>query len=112
MNSVERVKAICKERKIPIYRLEKDLGYANGYIGQLRKGTFPDNRLLEIASYLHVPASELTGEQKENLTGEAGEAKKLLTREKYREFLKELSMEDLLALNADMADELRERVSE
>lgn len=38
MNSVERVKAICKERKIPISRLEKDLGFANGYIGQLRKG--------------------------------------------------------------------------
>ena len=65
MNSVERVKTICKARKIPIYRLEKDLGYANGYIGQLRKGTFPDNRLVEIATYLSVPVSELTGEVEE-----------------------------------------------
>ncbi len=69
MNSVEKVKAICKERKIPISRLEKDLGYANGYIGQLRKGTFPDDRLVEIANYLNVATAYLTGEeQKENPT--------------------------------------------
>ena len=34
MNSVERVKTICKERKILISKVERDLGYANGYIGQ------------------------------------------------------------------------------
>ena len=66
MNSVERVKAICKERKIPISKLERDLGYANGYIGQLRKGVFPDDRLSEIAKYLSVSTEYLiTGEQKE-----------------------------------------------
>lgn len=63
MNSVEKVKALCKERKIPISRLEKELGYANGYIGQLRKGTFPNDRLVEIANYLNVPTSYLTGEE-------------------------------------------------
>lgn len=41
MNSVELVKNICKERKIPISKMERDLGYANGYIGQLKKGVFP-----------------------------------------------------------------------
>lgn len=54
MNSVDRVKLICKDRKIPISKLERDLGYANGYIGQLRKGVFPANRLSEIAAYLSV----------------------------------------------------------
>lgn len=67
MNSVERVKTICKERKIPISKLEKDLGYANGYIGQLRKGVFPDDRLAEIAKYLSVSVEYLmTGNEKEN----------------------------------------------
>ena len=83
MNSVSRVKAICKERKIPISRLEKDLGYANGYIGQLRKGTFPDDRLVEIANYLGVSAAYLSGaaEKKENPTvsGEAYSDIQLLT---------------------------------
>ena len=53
------MKSICKERKIPISKLERDLGYANGYIGQLRKGTFPSNRLAEIAQYLSIPTSYL-----------------------------------------------------
>ena len=67
MNSVERVKAICKERKIAISKLEKDCGFANGYIGQLRKGTFPADRLSTIAAYLSLsPEYLLTGEQREN----------------------------------------------
>lgn len=64
MNSVERVKALCKERKIAISKLEKELGYANGYIGQLRKGVLPDNRLREIADYLSVtPEYLMNGEE-------------------------------------------------
>lgn len=63
MTSVDRVKAICKERKIPISKLEKELGFANGYIGQLRKGVLPDNRLRKIADYLGVTIDYLmTGE--------------------------------------------------
>ena len=62
MNAVERVKNICKERKIPISRIEKDLGFANGYIGQLKKGSFPSDRLLKIAEYLQVdPEYLITG---------------------------------------------------
>ena len=65
MNSVERVKQLCKDRKIAISRLEKDLGYANGYISQLRKGTFPAERLAEIAHYLSVSVDYLlTGKEK------------------------------------------------
>lgn len=45
MNTVERVKDLCKQRKISIHKLELECGFANGYIGQLRKGTLPDDRL-------------------------------------------------------------------
>ena len=63
MNSVERVKDLCKERKIPISKLEKDLGFSNGYIGQLRKGVFPSDRLVLIANYLNgSPDYLMTGE--------------------------------------------------
>lgn len=64
MNSVERVRQVCKEKKIPISRLERDLGYSNGYIGQLRKGVFPTDRLVEIARYLSVPVEYLLGTEK------------------------------------------------
>jgi transcriptional regulator with XRE-family HTH domain len=68
MNSVDRVKAICKERKIAISKLEKDLGFSNGYISQLRKGSFPAERLVLISNYLSVSTEFLmSGEDvKEN----------------------------------------------
>ncbi|MEL7657648.1 MAG: helix-turn-helix transcriptional regulator [Bacillota bacterium] len=74
MNSVERAKSICRERKIPISKLEKDLGYANGYIGQLRKGVFPDDRLVEIAEYLAISVDYLlTGEDTKKAPTPEGE---------------------------------------
>ena len=54
MNSVDKVKKICKERKIPISKLERELGFSNGYISQLKKGVFPSDRLILIANYLQV----------------------------------------------------------
>lgn len=66
MTSVERVKAICKERKIAISRLEKDLGFSNGYISQLKKGVFPDDRIKMIADYFGVSVEYLmTGNNSE-----------------------------------------------
>ena len=59
MNSVDSVKQICKDRKIPISKLERDLGFSNGYIGQLKKGTLPDDRLTAIANYLGVSSDYL-----------------------------------------------------
>ncbi|MDE7016903.1 MAG: helix-turn-helix domain-containing protein [Lachnospiraceae bacterium] len=65
MNSVERVKQICKEKKIPISKLEKELGYSNGYISQLRKGVFPSDRITEIANFLNISTEYLmTGEER------------------------------------------------
>lgn len=65
MNCVERVRAICSDRKIPISRLERDLGFSNGYIAQLRKGIFPADRLAMIAEYLSVTTDFLlTGNEK------------------------------------------------
>ena len=64
MNAVERVKSICKERKIPISKLEVDCGFSNAYISQLRKGTFPNDRLEIISKYLGVSVDYLmTGKE-------------------------------------------------
>lgn len=69
MDAVQKVKEICKARKIPISRLEKELGFGNAYISQLRKGVFPYDRAVAISNYLDIPLHFLlTGEeeQKEN----------------------------------------------
>lgn len=64
MNAVERVKSICKERKIAISKLEVDCGFSNAYISQLRKGTFPNDRLEIISKYLGVSVDYLmTGKE-------------------------------------------------
>ena len=74
MNSVERVKSICKDRKIAISKLERELGFSNGYIAQLRKGTFPADRLADIAAYLSVSTEYLlTGEENKKAPTENGE---------------------------------------
>ena len=83
MNSVERVRKLCKERKIPVYRLEKDLGYANGYINQLRKGVFPADRLLEIANYFSVSVDFL-------MTGNETEKAPALTEKDRRDVAKDV----------------------
>lgn len=56
MNTVDRIKQICKEKRIPLSRLERECGFANGYIGQLKKGSLPDDRLAKVADYLGVSA--------------------------------------------------------
>lgn len=63
MNSVELVKQVCMERKIPISRLERDCGFSNGYIRKLKEGKFPSDRLLLISQYLNLPISYLLGEE-------------------------------------------------
>ena len=67
MSSVDKVKKICKELKIPISKLEKDLGFSNGYIGQLRKGVFPSDRLVLIANYLNVAVIDLTDDSDKSI---------------------------------------------
>lgn len=84
MTSVERVKAMCKDRKIAISKLEKELGFSNGYIGQLRKGVFPDDRLRMIADYFGVSVEYL-------MTGnENGEKSSELTARDERDIAKDL----------------------
>lgn len=54
MTTVERLKALLKERKIAVSTLEKACGMSNAYISQLKKGSIPADRLFVIADYLHV----------------------------------------------------------
>ena len=63
MNVVEKVKGLAKARGIPIYILERECGFSNGYIGQLKKGTMPMERVQKVAEYFELPLSYFTGEK-------------------------------------------------
>ena len=72
MDTVERIKSICKENGIAISKLERECGFANGYIRNLREGKIPADRLFIIANYLHVsPEYLITGldTEKESISG-------------------------------------------
>ena len=72
MNTAERIISICKERKIAVSRLEKDCGFANGYIRKLKEGKVPADRIFAIASYFNLsPEYLLNGvnPEKESTSG-------------------------------------------
>lgn len=73
MDTVERIISICKDRRIPIARLERDCGFSNGYIKKLKEGKIVADRLYAIAEYLNVsPEYLLTGQtpEKESISGQ------------------------------------------
>lgn len=64
MDSVDRIKAICKERGIAISKLERECGFANAYFNGLKRGMIPADRLQKVSSYLGVSTDYLlTGEK-------------------------------------------------
>ena len=67
---VEKIRAICKEKGIPVSRLEKDLGYANGYLNPKKAETLRKDRIAEIAQYLGISVLEIDENSTDNRTVE------------------------------------------
>lgn len=57
-NIVQHIVDICKERGIPVSRLEKDLGYGNGYLNPKKVSDMKMSRLLDILNYLRISPEE------------------------------------------------------
>ena len=53
-SGVEYVREICNKRKIPISQLEKDCGFANGYLNPKKLQKIPYDRAKKIAEYLDL----------------------------------------------------------
>jgi len=58
---VENIRAICKEKGIPVSRLEKDLGYGNGFLNPKKIQVISAWRAVEISEYLGVTMDDLMG---------------------------------------------------
>lgn len=70
-SSVEFVRNVCKQRGIAISQLEKDCGFANGYLNPKKMSKLPYDRAQLIARYLHVTPEEiLTGEPPKQIGAE------------------------------------------
>ena len=106
-SSVECVRALCRQRGVPISTLESDCGFANGYLNPKKLKKLPYDRAVKIAGYLDVPVEYL-------LTGE-GAKKAPLPEEEHRDAVEEMkaafwggeqdfSQEDWDEVWADVAD--------
>lgn len=74
INSVQLVRDLCKERNIPIAKLEKDCGFSNGYLNPKKMTKIPYDRAVIIADYLGVSADLiLTGEENKKAPAVSGE---------------------------------------
>ena len=58
---LDKIKALCKEKKTSISKLEKQLGFGNGVIGRWDKSVPSYERLAAVANALDVPVAYLTG---------------------------------------------------
>ena len=66
MDAVERIKQMCRDRGISFAKLERECGFANGYLTALRLGKMPADRLQKVADYFEVSTKFLlTGEEDE-----------------------------------------------
>ena len=59
---LDKIKALCKEKKTSVAKLEKQLGFGNGVIGRWDKSVPSYERLAAVANALDVSVSYLTGE--------------------------------------------------
>lgn len=65
MTFADKIKDLCKKKKVSITKMEKDLGFSNGYIGKL-KDKMPTDRAVMIAEYLGLPDDYFLPKQKKS----------------------------------------------
>ena len=50
----QKIKELCKEKKVSINKLEQDLGFARGYVSKLNTSSPSIENAKKIADYLDV----------------------------------------------------------
>lgn len=114
----ERIKPLFDNSDKTNAEIERLLGITPKTINKWNSGVVKSYRkfIPQIASYFHVSTDYLLGNtddpspagQKEKLPAQGGEPK-ILTPDNYRTFMRELSMEDLVALLSEATAEIKER---
>ena len=63
--SYERIKSLCEQNKISIYRVEKDLGFSASSIVKWKTAVPAADKLKAVADYFNVPIEYFLSEQRE-----------------------------------------------
>lgn len=64
---VEYIRELCKEKKISISRLEKDLGFSNGYLNPKKLTKIPYDRAVAMANYLNGDINRIMNSEVESM---------------------------------------------
>lgn len=93
MTLKDRIKELCKKNGISMNQLEKELGFASGYISKLGKSTPGSKYIQKIADYFNVSVDYLmTGEESQFTVEMADTDSKLFLMEKrMKEYALKLS---------------------
>lgn len=64
MDPIQRIKYLCEMSEISVSKLERECGFSNSYLSNLRAGKMPADRLQKVADYFQVSTKFLlTGEE-------------------------------------------------
>lgn len=61
----ERIKFLCEQNKISIYRVEKDLGFSASSIAKWKTAVPAADKLKMVADYFHLPMEYFLSDQNE-----------------------------------------------
>ena len=79
-NVIDKIREICEQKNISVSKMEKDLGFGNGYLNPKKVNDIKMGRLFAILDYLGVSRAEFFGED----TAEAETEKMIRQREDLR----------------------------
>ena len=103
MEISEKVKELCKNKGITVAKLEKECGFANGYIARIRTFTIPAFRLHRIEQYFNLPAYSLIDDEDVRLLYQFNEVIKEEVHEKNAPIINALTSNPELRLLFDLA---------
>jgi len=53
------IKSLCKEKKVPVFKMEQDLGFSRGSICKWNVSKPSVDKVKKVADYLHVSIEKL-----------------------------------------------------
>lgn len=57
-NVIDKIREICEQKNISVSKMEKDLGFGNGYLNPKKVNDIKMGRLLEFLMWVRVPPPE------------------------------------------------------
>lgn len=75
-DAISYIRQLCKSQGIAVSKLERDLGFSNGYLSPGKVSRLPHDRAVKIAEYLGIDSEELLSGKQEKPAADDGDGLK------------------------------------